>query len=126
MNCNLMQPILHLYKFGTPVLVLLQGQRIQRKMLSKSKRRAYIRYNKGSKSVKYYNVATRNILILRNFHFLSPAETTPPKEIAIEHDAPLEGEHGPPYKGKQESGICSTIQRNKKPRKRKVEATIDI
>ena len=51
----------HLHEFGTPVWVLLQGQRIQRKMLPKSQWRAYVSYNKGSKSVNYYNAATKNI-----------------------------------------------------------------
>jgi len=119
--------VLHLCKFGTPVWVLLQGQRIQRKMLPKSQRRAYVRYNKGSKSVKYYNTATRNILILRNFRFLSPMETTPPEEITIEHDAPLEGEHGPPCEGEWENDTHSTTEEEgaENPRKRKAEATID-
>jgi len=74
-----------------------------------------------------YNAATQNILTLRNFHFLSPMETSPPEEIAIEPDAPLEGEHGPSYEGKWESGTHSTAQSNRgtNPRKRKAEATID-
>jgi len=111
--------ISHLRKFGAPVWVLLQGQRIQRKMLPKSQRRAYVGYDEGSKSVKYYNVATRNILISRNFRFLSPAETAPPEEIAIKHNAPLEGE--------RENGTHSAAQENgaENPRKRKAEATID-
>ena len=49
-------------------------------------------------------------------------ETSPPEEIAIEPDAPLEGEHGPSCEGEQESGTCSATEN---PRKRKVEATID-
>jgi len=63
--------ITHLHEFGAPIWVLLQGQRAQRKMLPKSQRRAYVRYDKGSKSIKYYNAATRNILTSRNYHFLS-------------------------------------------------------
>jgi len=120
--------VLHLREFGAPVWVLLQGQRIQRKMLPKSQRRAYVGYDEGSKSVKYYNVATRNILISRNFHFLFPTETIPPEEIAIEQDdAPLEGEHGPPCEGERENGTHRTAQEKgaENPRKRKAEATID-
>ena len=74
----------------------------------------------------YYNAATRNILTLRNFRFLLPAETSPLEEIAIEPDALLEGERGPSCEGKRESGTCSTAQSNRvNARKRKVEATID-
>jgi len=64
---------------------------------------------------------------LRNFRFLLPAETSPLEEIAIEPDALLEGEHGPLYKGEQESGTRSAAQSNRgtNPRKRKAEATID-
>ena len=52
----------HLREFGAPVWVLLQGQRIQWKMLPKSLRRAYVGFDEGSKSIKYYNAATRTIL----------------------------------------------------------------
>ena len=48
----------HLCEFGAPIWVLLQGQRVQRKMLPKSLRQAYVGYDKGSKSVIYYNAAT--------------------------------------------------------------------
>jgi len=48
----------HLRKFGAPIWVLLQGQKVQRKMLPKSLRRAYVGYDEGSKSVIYYNAAT--------------------------------------------------------------------
>jgi len=116
----------HLREFSAPVWVLLQGQKVQRKMLPKSLRRAYVGYDEGSKSVIYYNAAMQNILTSRNFRFLSPAETSPPEEIAIEPDAPLEGECGPSYEGEQESGTCSAAQSNRvNARKRKAEATID-
>jgi len=64
---------------------------------------------------------------LRNFCFLSPTETSLPEEIAIEPDAPLEGEHSPSCEGERESGTHSAAQSNRgtNPRKRKAEATID-
>ena len=52
----------HLCEFGAPVWVLLQGQKIPRKILPKSKKQIYIGFDDGSKSVKYYNAETRNIL----------------------------------------------------------------
>jgi len=65
-------------------------------MLPKSKRRAYVGYDDGSNSVKYYNVATRSILTSRNYHFITPSSPTEPKDIFIEPesvDCPrLEGE----------------------------------
>jgi len=114
----------HLCEFGAPVWVLLQGQRIQRKMLLKSQQQAYVGYNEGSKSVNHYNTATKNILTSRNFCFLSPVESSPPEEIAIEPDTPLEGECSPSCKGEQESGTCSATQGNRG-QKRKVETVID-
>jgi len=67
----------------------------------------------------------KNILTSRNFCFLSPGESFPPEEIAIEPDTPLEGECSPSYKGEQESGTYSTAQENRG-QKRKAETVIDI
>ena len=74
----------YLHEFGTPVWILLQGQKVQQKMLLKSEHQVYVGYDKGNKSVKYYVLATRNILVLRNFHFLSPAEPSPTEDIIVE------------------------------------------
>jgi len=116
----------HLREFGAPIWVLLQGQKVQRKMLLKSQRRAYIGYDEGSKSVKYYNAAMRNILTSRNFHFLSPVESSPLEEIAIEPDALLEGERSPSCEGEQEGDTRSATQETKgETRKRKAETNID-
>ncbi len=107
--------VTNLREFGAPVWVLLQGQKVQRKMLPKSQRRAYVGYDKGSKSVRYYNAATKNILTSRNFWFLSPIERAPPEEIAVEPDALLEGEPG--------DGTRSAALEN--PQKRKADTSID-
>jgi len=83
----------HLREFGAPVWVLLQGQKVPRKMESKSRRRVFISYDDGSKSVKYYNAETHKILTSQNFRFLSLTnDETPPEPIAITPDAPGEGE----------------------------------
>lgn len=74
----------HLQEFGAPVWVLTQGQRILRKMLPKSHRQAYIGYDEGSKSIKFYNASTRSILTSQNFHFLIPSTASPPEELAID------------------------------------------
>ena len=74
----------HLCEFRTSVWILLQGQKVQQKMLPKSEHRVYVGYNEGNKSIKYYVLATRNILVLRNFHFLSPAEPSPTEDIVVE------------------------------------------
>jgi len=88
--------ISHLKEFGAPVWVLTQGQNVQRKMLPKSQRRAYVGYDDGSNSVKYYNVATRSILTSRNYRFITPSSPTELEDIFIEQesvDSPrLEGE----------------------------------
>ena len=50
--------VAHLREFGAPVWILLQGQKVLPKMEAKSKRRALIGYDDGSKSVKYYTTET--------------------------------------------------------------------
>ena len=85
----------HLQEFGAPVWVLLQGQKEQRKMLPKSKQCAYVSYDNGSKSVKYYNAKTCKVLISQNYHFVSlPEKDTLPEEIMVTPDMLHEGESG--------------------------------
>ncbi len=67
--------VAHLREFGTNVWVLLQGQNVARKILQKSKRRAYVGYNDDPKSVIYYNTDTRRCLTSRNYKFLTLAGT---------------------------------------------------
>jgi len=117
----------HLREFSAPVWVLLQGQKVQRKMLPKSQRRAYVRYDEGSKSIKYYNATTRNVLTLRNYRFLSQAEPSPPEEIGINPNALLQGERDPLCEGEQDDGTCSATPENSPDnlRKRKAQENID-
>ena len=82
----------HLREFGAPVWVMLQGQKQPRKMLPKSQRRAYVGFEDGSKSVKYYNADTRKVLTSRNYRFLTIPTGTPPEEIVVAPDMPREGE----------------------------------
>jgi hypothetical protein len=56
-----------LREFGTPVWILLQGQKEDQKMLPKSKQQIYVGFNDGVKAVKYYNAETCKILTSRNF-----------------------------------------------------------
>ena len=87
--------VAHLREFGTPVWVLLQGQAIERKMLPKSQRRAYVGYEEGPKAIKYYNAETRKVLTSRNFRFLSPPIGIPsPEAIVVAPDVRREGELG--------------------------------
>jgi hypothetical protein len=87
--------VAHLCEFGAPVWVLLQGPNVPHKMLPRSTHRAYLGYDDGSQSVKYYTADTHKVLLTCNFQFLSPpSHPTPPEEIAIiPHSTPLrEGE----------------------------------
>ena len=79
-------------------------------MLLKSQQRVLVRYDGGSKSVKYFNTPMRNILTLWNYKFLTLSNPSPPEEVAVDppgdkgeanlpkdkrEDAPLsEGEEG--------------------------------
>lgn len=63
-------------------------------MLPKSQRRTYVGYNEGSRAIRYYNAATKNILTSRNFRFLVPSTSSPPEELAIDP-----GENAPPSEG---------------------------
>ena len=76
--------ISHLCEFRAPVWVLLQGQNVQRKMLPKSQRRAYVGYDEGLKAIRFYNAATKNVQTARNYRFLTPTDPTPPEDIGIE------------------------------------------
>lgn len=85
--------ISHLREFGAPVWVLLQGQKQPRKMETKSRRRVFVGYDDGSKSIKYYNAESRKVLISRNIRFLSLTDDiTPPEPMVLLPDAPDEGE----------------------------------
>src|SRR6266849_9770659 len=74
--------VTHLREFGTPVWVLLQGQNVTRKILPKSKGRAYVGTNDASDSVLYYNAETKKILTLRNYKFLTEQKEAA-EEIAV-------------------------------------------
>src|SRR5260370_9313894 len=74
--------VTHLREFGTPVWVLLQGQNVTRKILPKSKRRAYVGTNDASDSVLYYNAETKKILTSRNYKFLTEQKEAA-EEIAV-------------------------------------------
>ena len=112
----------HLREFGAPVWVLSQGQHVQRKMLPKSQRRAYVGYDEGSKAVKYYNAATKNILTSRNYRFLVPSDASPPEEIAINPQSD-QGEQSPAREGEPEESTRGATSRN--PNKRPAESDID-
>jgi len=84
--------VAHLREFGISVWVLLQGQKIPRKMLPKSKRRAFVGFEDGPKAIKYYNADSRKILTSRNYRFLTPPTDSPPEEIVVAPDVPREGE----------------------------------
>ena len=90
----------HFCEFSAPVCLLLQGQTKARKILPKSKRRAYVGYDENSKSVLYYNAQTRKILTSRNFVFLTAKIPETEGDILIketptcEDNRDAEQEHG--------------------------------
>lgn len=83
-----------LHEFGAQVWVLLQGQKMTRKLMPKSQRRMYVGYEDGPKAIKYYSAETRKILTSRNYRFLSllEKEDPPPEGIVVAPDVPREGE----------------------------------
>ena len=91
----------HLREFGAPVWILLQGQNIQHKMLPKSQCQAYVGVDEGAKAIRYYNAATRNILTLRNYHFLEPSKSSPPEDIVVDMRDD-QGEYAPPHEGEND------------------------
>ena len=85
--------ISHLRELGAPVWVLLQGQKVPRKIETKSRRRTFVGYDDGSKSIKYYNVETHKVLISRNVRFLNLTDDEPlPEPMVLLPDTPHEGE----------------------------------
>ena len=67
-------------------------------MKPKSKQQLFVGFDDGSKSVKYYNAETRNILTSRNYRFLTnlPPKAISPEPILIQPSPiiPCEGESG--------------------------------
>ena len=83
----------HLREFGTPVWVLLQGQKEPCKILPKSKSHTFVGFDDGPKAIKYYSAETRKVLTSRNFSFIDPPSNDPPsEEIVVAPDVPREGE----------------------------------
>jgi len=122
--------VAHLREFGAPVWILLQGQKEQRKMLPKSKRRIYVGYDDGSKSVKYYNAETRKVLTSRNFKSLNLAiDRKSPEPVVITPDILHEGESGAdhmPQSGVMPEAEGSSETDGSRKRKRSVEIPIDV
>jgi hypothetical protein len=94
--------IAHLREFGAPVWILLQGQNVARKILSKSKRRAYVGNNDASNSVLYYNADTRKVLTSRNYVFLTERKPEPPEAI-IRNSTPQ-------HEGEREDGTARGVE----------------
>ena len=86
--------VAHLREFGAPVWVLLQGQKEERKMLPKSKRRVYVGFDNGCKGVKYFNAETRKVLISRNFQNIETSTPEPTENIDVTPNDPRKGEYG--------------------------------
>ena len=114
--------ISHLREFGAPVWVLLQGQKQPRKMETKSRRRIFVSYDDGSKSIKYYNAETRKVLISRNIRFLALTNDQPPSEpIVVLPDAPDEGESKgsmPPTSGNSGNNLKRKRDEEEEPNQR--------
>jgi hypothetical protein len=75
----------HLWEFGAPIWILLQGKHKDQKMLPKSQKCAYIGYDDGANAVKYYNTETRTILTSRNFRIAQPACPESPEQVTLVH-----------------------------------------
>ena len=86
--------VAHLREFGSPVYVLLQGQRELPKLLPRSKRQAFVGFDDGSHAIRYYNAETRRVLTSRNFRFLdNPSPHHPqPEPFLVDPALPREGE----------------------------------
>ena len=81
-----------MHKFGAPVWVLLQGQKIDQKMQPKSKQWIYVSFDDGAGAIKYYNTKMCNVLISQNFKQITPPQTAPiPENIDITPDSRLKG-----------------------------------
>lgn len=88
--------VTHLREFGSPVYVLIQGHKDRPKLLPKSQQQIFVGYTDGSKSIKFYNPQTRNILTSRNYVFPRrlPEREATPEPILLESlpAGPREGE----------------------------------
>jgi hypothetical protein len=118
--------IFHLREFGAPVWILLQGQKEQRKMLPKSKRRVYVGFDDGTHAVRYYNEETHKVLTSCNFCNITPPDhPTPPQPIKLTPDMPHEGEIGG---NMLPMGVTGSDDRtcNLEPKRNEIEEDVDI
>jgi Reverse transcriptase (RNA-dependent DNA polymerase) len=122
--------ISHLREFGAPVWILLQGQKEQRKMLPKSKRRVYVGFDDGARAVRYYNAETRKVLTSRNFRNITPPDQpTPPEPIELTPDMPHEGEIGgnmPPMGVTGSDDRTHDLEPKRKRKRNEIEEDVDI
>jgi hypothetical protein len=84
--------VTHLQEFGAPIWILLQGQSRLLKMEPRSKRRALVGYDDGSKSVLYYSAESHKVLTSQNFKFLNPLHADPECILITPNDAVRKGE----------------------------------
>ena len=81
----------HLHEFGAPVWILLEGQKIDRKM--QPKRRIYVGFDDGAGAIKYYNAKMHNVLTSQNFKQITPPQTDSiPEDVNITPDSQPEGQ----------------------------------
>ena len=120
----------HLHEFGAPVWILLQGQKVDRKMQPKSKHRVYVDFDDSAGAVKYYNTETRNVLTSRNFKQITPPQSTPiPENIDIIPNSQHKGESvgdAPPMGITGSDDITPTLEPSKKCKRDLIEDNIDI
>src|SRR5262245_61196351 len=75
--------------------ILQQGQYKDWKMLSKSKCRAYVGFDKGSNALKFYNAETHKVIISQNFYKIHISTKIHTAELIVIRTNPChEGESG--------------------------------
>ena len=93
-------------------------------MLPKLQHQAYVGIDEGAKAIRYYNAAMRNILTLRNYHFLEPSESSPPEDIVVDMRND-QGEYASPHEGENDHNMRKSDDEATILKKRLAENEID-
>ena len=127
--------VTHLREFGSPVYILLQGNKELPKLLLRSKDYTFVGFDDGAHSIKYYNAETRKVLTSCNFHFLNnlPENPSSPEPILVELGPamPREGELGTKHNtlqlGSQHNKrIIEELENETEPERRKLQTKASV
>ena len=83
--------VAHLHEFRGPVWILNEGPN-QSKLVPKSSQHTFMGFEDSPKAIRYYDARTRQVRLLRNFHFTNLSVNTTPANNAPVHTESVQSE----------------------------------